>query len=582
MKIKLIKLYSSPEIFKPVEFQDGINLIMGEKVDGEMMKKGKKTNGVGKSLCVEFVNFCLLKSSTSNRVLKIPLDKFSNDTKIMLDLEINSKPLTIIRTKENPENPAVLINGKETTFSNLDDAINYLGTLLFSEEKGDVGMSFREFIGPFMREEGSEFKDIMICYEALPGRVLPPAIKPNAFLFGIDVPLINEIQDKFKQINKINSYKTELKKKLTDNNSRKISDVKSTINSLNDDLKKIDKALESFKSNEAFVLQQDDLTKVQVEIDDLRSRQSALKYQLRRIKTLPVPENIKESDMEIVYNQFKSGLGDMVAKSLKEVLVFKKKIDEFQNRLFNEKVNTLNEELNNTSKRLKTLEDHKLELVKLIDQKGVLKDIKTSFAIFHQKKEEHSNVSINYANYEKAERELKDLELEKNICFQKLDAMIFDAKKVIDNFNETILSIHEYIMESNEASFDIKTISKNKNKQVLKFEMRIDDDGSHSVDRTKVFIYDLSLLFNDYTQKKHPHLLIHDNIFDVDQDSLIKSLNYLARQESQDFQYILTLNIDKIENEEREKLLDLKIEDHMIANFTKKDRFLYGDKYAEM
>jgi len=582
MRIKLIKLYSSPEIFKPIEFQDGVNLIMGEKVEGAVIKKGKKTNGVGKSLCVEFINFCLLKSAAGSRVLKIPLDKFSDDTQIMLDLEINGKPLVIIRTKDKPENPIILIDGKETLFSNLEDAINYLGTLLFSEEKKDVGMSFREFIGPFTREEGSEFKDIMVCYESLPGRVLPLAIKPNAFLFGIDVLLINEIQDKFKQIDKISGYKSELRKKLTDNNTRKISDVKATLNSLNDDLKKIDKALESFKSNEAYSVQQDDLTKIQVEIDDLRSKQSALKYQLRRIKTLPTPEHIKESDMEIIYNQFKSGLGDMVAKSLNEVLVFKKKIDEFQNRLFNEKIKTLNEELDNTTKKLKILEENKIKLVQLIDQKGVLKDIKTSFAIFHQKKEEHSNISVNYTNYERAERELKDLELEKDIYFQKLDALIFDAKKVIDNFNETILSIHEYIMESNEASFDIKTISTGKNKQVLKFEMRIDDDGSHSVDRTKVFIYDLSLLLNDYTTKRHPHLLIHDNIFDVDQDSLVKSLNYLAKQESQDFQYILTLNRDKIENEEKEKILDLKIEDHRIANFTKKDRFLYGDKYSEI
>lgn len=582
MKIKLIKLYSSPEIFKPIEFQDGINLIMGEKVDGANIKKGKKTNGVGKSLCIEFINFCLLKSTASSRVSKIPLDKFYDDTKIMLDLEINSRPLTIIRTKDKPENPIIVMDDKTTVFSNLDDAINYLGTLLFSKIKQDVGMSFREFIGPFIREEGSEFKDIMMCYESLSGKALPPAIKPNSFLFGIDVLIINDIQKKFKQIEKLSNYKTELRKKLTDNNSRKVSDVKSTLNSLNDDLKKIDKAMESFKSNEAYAIQQDDLTKIQIEIDDYRSRQSALKYQLKRIKTLPVPEHIKDKDMEIIYNQFKSGLGDMVIKSLNEVLVFKKKIDEFQNKLFNEKIKSLNEELGITSEKLKLLEENKLKIIQLIDQKGVLKDIKTGFAVYHQKKEIYSNVSANYSNYEKTEKELKDLTLEKDLCFQRLDSMLFNSKKFIDGFNDTILGIHEYIMESNEASFDIKSITSNKNKQILKFEMRIDDDGSHSVDRTKVFIYDLALLFNDYTQKRHPHLLIHDNIFDVDQDSLVKSLNYLAKQETQDFQYILTLNRDKIENEERKRMLDLKIEDHKIANFTKQKRFLYGDKYSEM
>ncbi len=581
MRIKLLKLYSLPEIFKTIEFQDGINLIMGEKVGDDNMKKGKKTNGVGKSLSIEFINFCLLKSTLNSRVSKIPLDKFYESTQIMLDLEINSQPLTIIRTKEKPENPTIIIKGKSIVFSNLEDAHDYLGSLLFAEIK-DPGISFREFLAIFMREEGSEFKDIMMCYESAPGKSLPPAIKPNAFLFGIDVSVINDIQQKFKIIEKANNYRTELKKKLTENNSKKFSDVRATLNSLNDDLKKIDKALESFKSNEAYSVQQDDLAKIQIEIDDSRSKQSALKYQLRRIKTLPTPEHIRDKDMEIVYNQFKSGLGDTVSKSLQEVLVFKQKIDEFQNRLLSEKVKSLSDELKETSEKLNKLEEDKLNIIQVIDQKGVLKDIKTGFAVYHQKKEAYSNVSNNYFNYEKVERELKDLKLEKDLCFQKLDSILFEAKEIIDSFNATILNIHEYIMESNEASFDIKTIASGKSKQVLRFEMRIDDDGSHSIDRTKVFIYDLSLLFNDYTQMRHPHLLIHDNIFDVDQDSLVKSLNYLAQKESSNFQYILTLNRDKIENEERKKLLNLEIEEHRVANFTKRDRFLYGPKYSEI
>ena len=72
--------------------------------------------------------------------------------------------------------------------------------------------------------------------------------------------------------------------------------------------------------------------------------------------------------------------------------------------------------------------------------------------------------------------------------------------------------------------------------------MRIDDDGSHSIERTKVFIYDVALMFNNYTKKRHPRLLIHDNIFDVDQDTLVQCLNYLHKKEEQnpnDFQYIL-------------------------------------------
>src|SRR5690606_6951114 len=99
--------------------------------------------------------------------------------------------------------------------------------------------------------------------------------------------------------------------------------------------------------------------------------------------------------------------------------------------------------------------------------------------------------------YEKAESEIKVLKVERDQNFLELDALIFKIKNIIDSFNSTILAIHEEIMDSAQASFEIKTVNTATSTQILAFEMRIDDDGSHSVDRSKVFIYDLALLFND-------------------------------------------------------------------------------------
>lgn len=579
MKIKLIKLHSVPEIFKPIEFHGGVNFIMGEKVE-EDVKKGKKTNGVGKSMCAEFIDFCLLKTTSSSRVMKIPVDKFPDDTQIILDLEINGQSVRIVRTKNKPENPIITINKEETEFSSLNDALQELKKLAFSEFSEEIGISFREFLDPFMRQEDSEFKDILLSYGG------SKKIKTHAFLFSLNISLINEIQKEFKEIENVNTHKKKLEKSLTENGTRKISDVKATLNSLNDDLVKIESALESFKSNEAYESQQEDLAKIQVEIDELRSRQSAFNFQLKKIKAFPALEVINKKEIEIVYNQFKNGLGDMVIKSIDEVVLFKEKIDGFQRRLIHEKADSLNDELKVITNKLQNLEEIRIEKMKVIDQKGVLKDMKTGYAIYHQKKDDYSNIQSKYDDYEKNKQQWKDLKLEKDKHFQSLDNLIFEAKNIIDSFNKTILEIHEYIMDSKEASFDINTVNKSGNKQILIFEMRIDDDGSHSVNRTKVFIYDLALLLNEYTKKRHPHLLIHDNILEVDGDTIEKSIRFLMRKESNDFQYILTLNRDelqKIENSQNRKSIETMIrERYQIANFTKKDRFLYGGKYSEM
>ena len=69
--LRINKLYSIPESFEPVSFDSGINIILGEKD-----VSSNKTNGVGKTLLIEFINFCLLKEFKSSRVSKIPHSDF--------------------------------------------------------------------------------------------------------------------------------------------------------------------------------------------------------------------------------------------------------------------------------------------------------------------------------------------------------------------------------------------------------------------------------------------------------------------------------------------------------------------------
>ena len=49
--ININKLYSEPVIFEPIFFEYGVNIIMGEKSE-----RTNKKIGVGKSICIEFIN----------------------------------------------------------------------------------------------------------------------------------------------------------------------------------------------------------------------------------------------------------------------------------------------------------------------------------------------------------------------------------------------------------------------------------------------------------------------------------------------------------------------------------------------
>ena len=132
--------------------------------------------------------------------------------------------------------------------------------------------------------------------------------------------------------------------------------------------------------------------------------------------------------------------------------------------------------------------------------------------------------------------------------------------------------MHEYVYGNQQCSFDVEVKD---NKEIVKFDLRIYDDGSHSIDREKVFFYDYALLTSPSTEGRHPGLLIHDNIFEVDRDTLIKNLDYISSTLGRlaNKQYILTLNKDKLSPEDL-LILELNMGNHVRATFTKNKRFL--------
>jgi uncharacterized protein YydD (DUF2326 family) len=577
--IKIERLYTEPEYFKPIAFETGINLIIGDRTEGN-----PKTNGVGKSMCIEFINYCLLKQQKGSRIDKIPKTQFPLDVKIMLDLVINGNQLTIIRTREKSEEVFIKKNSdEELFFDRISDASDYLKNLFFSEQPSNlVFPSFRQLLSPLIREERSEFKDLISCFDTK--KRIPPDYIPHLYLLGFDISVYKEYQNIYRLIDNKTKYIKELKDEITEKGSLKISDVRAKLNALEGEVKKLNAALESLKTNDAYEIIQKDLIVLETDLDKLRIHQKAIKYDIKKMETLPKPENISKTELTILYNQFKQGLGDMIEKSISEMEMFKLKIDNFRNTIVNNKLGKLKTELNQITLSIREKDNTYSNLLQTVDNGKVLKDLKTGISIYNKKSEELNKIRYQMTAYEKAEKDKKNvLKPQLDDLKLQINQQIEENETILNSFEQTILNIHEYIMNNMVASFKIETKSA-KRKDYINFEMRIDDDGSHSLERTKVFIYDIALLFNKETRKRHPKLLIHDNIFDVDNDTLVQCLNFLSKQEElypNDFQYIMTINRDKIEDNERRKLIKLDIKEHRRANFTKDARFL-NLKYKEM
>lgn len=575
-RIRLNRLYSENNFFEEIIFHDGVNIILGEKYDNRSVK-GRKTNGVGKSMSIEFLDFCFLNDYDKSRIVKIPKEVFPVEENVILDLDIGLEAVTIKRNRKEADKPIIIREGKTASFDKIQDARDYLAGIIFSKLNGKKVPSFRNLFSILMRDERSEFTDIIKCHDLT--KKIPDDLSAHLYLLGFSLEAYKNTIETIKEIEAVNIVLTKEKKELTQDGKKKISDVRAELNALEDELQKLEDAIESFKTNESFDVMEADLIELEDLLDQLRKRQKALRYDYEKIRKMPKPEQIDDREIELVYNQFKSGLGDAIVKSLDEVVGFKNKIEEFQRMLVNQKAKDLEIQLKDIAEQIRILDDEYSEKLKVIDKKGVLKNLKVSLKIYETKKEATSHTKFLFEQYEKNEKKKRMLNLQKTQQLMEIDDEIEQNKKIIDDFTDTILQIHEFIMGNKECSFSIQTIDKARRKTPVELTLRIYDDGSHSVDRTKVFIYDMALLFNQYTRDRHPLFLVHDNIFDVDQDTLVQCLNYLYKQEEQyqDFQYILTLNRDKIESEEQRKLIQMDIDEHRVAIFTKEKKFLRRD-----
>ncbi|MGY8606097.1 DUF2326 domain-containing protein [Gluconobacter cerinus] len=561
MRIK--RLYTDPEIIKEVNFEPGVNIILGESDE-----TSSKNNGVGKSLCVEFLNFALLKRKSESRVSKIPRENLDPSTFICVDLVIGDETITIRRSIAEAERPRIIAHGRETIYAKMEDATDYLTGILFRRRTVQIG--FREILGPLIRDERSEFKSLVACFDTKAR--IPDNYSPHLMLLGIDLTIYRGIKKIQRELEQITAEEQRIKDSVKLIRQKSFDDARSDLNALDEEVEKIREGINSLENIPAYDIVKDDILTIEDQMDDLRLRKEVLARRIASLAPIAVEPEIPTDEIQDFYDQLKSGLGTNIVRELREVLTFKAKIEQFQRHLLEEKTKVLDVELREINKQLSQLDRQYAKLLSVLNQDGELRNLRQTYASFQAKSDELGQLKSFFGRYDQLiiDRQTKKSEIEAERLL--LQASVSTAAEGLRSFEKTILSIHQFIQGSKKASFEVRVTSK---KQVIEIALRIDDDGSHSVEREKVFIYDIALMLNDYTRARHPGLLVHDNIFDVDDDTLRRSLEYVLTRAPWDDeqQYILTLNVDRLDHC-RDEPWFYELEQSVVATFTKSQRFL--------
>lgn len=429
-----------------------------------------------------------------------------------------------------------------------------------------------------MRDESSGFQDVINSSKRKLNDVIP-----HLFLCGLDTSQLKTLQKLTADIAGLTKLISSIKGRLTHNDQRKLKDIPALLNEERVETEKIEKALSTLKADPAFEAIEGDLIEIESQLTKLRAERKSLNYQIEQIRSIPAPEQINLTDIHIVYDKVKQGLGDLVSKSLDQAVEFKQEIEKFQGKLQQSELIQLEAQRASVAKQIGALSTKHTEFTKTIDHREVLAEFRTGFEVAKQRSDSYHETASLYTQHEDLKNEKTAHNAQRSEAKQQLSEQLQAQRFIEVDLNKTLVTHHQEVMMNADASFKFDLKDGTTVKHPLQLDVRIHDDGSNGVNHIRCFLYDFTLLTAKVTQATHPHFLLHDGIFEADQDSLLRSLNLLNEWHENpnfNFQYILTINADKLSDPTVKDQLKLPVDELTCLTLTKSNQLL-GSHYQE-
>ncbi len=310
--MQLISLTANRDSFKPVVFNSatGINIIVAKQKNPEKSDKGDTTNGVGKSLLIAIIHFCL--GSSSKKAFKDSLSGWE----FTLKFRIKNLEYTSIRSTD--KQGKIRLNGEEITTREFNGKLK---KLVF-EIPDDIGeLSFRSLIPFFIRPTKASYND-----EKNPKAVNKPfqVQMINAYLLGLDVLLAQEKhhlkleKDRIKDLVKNLKNDNYLKDFFTGK-----KDVSLSKQELSDRIDQLEYNLKNFNVAEDYYDIKQQADQLKQDIERLHQQLELIKIQISNIdESRKISPDIERNKIEQVYKEASVLLQDQAIKQLAELEKF--------------------------------------------------------------------------------------------------------------------------------------------------------------------------------------------------------------------------------------------------------------------
>lgn len=535
--MQLKKVYANKQSFRTVEFNEsGLNFIIAKQKNPNNIENGKTYNGVGKSLLIRIIHFCMGadKKNYTSFCSKLPGWEF------YLEFSIGGVDYITKRSTGNPSK--ITLNEEELTVQKFT---NKMESMCFNIPDGTPFLSFRSLYPFFIRPSKKAYVD----FGGASGGFSPyQNILYNAFLLGLDIFLaqkkqeIKKEQDRIKEL-ELNFRKDELLKDFFTGNK----DVALAIVDLEEQIDKLDKNLSNFQVAEDYHDVQKEADRIEKQLFAINNKIILVQNNIESVnKSLSVEAKTDQNDIVKVYEEANVHFSENIKKTLGELEGFYEKlVKNRKKRLLEQKTKFEADiaEKTEVADRLKVeldglmkyLGDHQaLDVFLSLSDKSVR--LKTKLE--NLKKYESLQVE-----YREKLRQAEKTQLEQT---EATENFLTEIKADINELRNYFRSLAKRFYPNAAAGLTISN-NEGENQQRYNIDAKIESDNSDGINNVKIFCYDMTLLFKG--QNHNIDFLFHDSrLFDGIDERQKAELFRIVYEEFKDSnkQYIATVNQNQL------------------------------------
>lgn len=495
--MRLIELTANQKSFRSVRFNEtGLTLIVGRKSDPDDTSLEHSTNGVGKSLLLYLVSFCL--GSNANKELKEKLP----DWEFSLEFEMDGKPQIVTRStaKQNRVN----LDGAEIS---LTEYRIQLGTRVFGIPPSTKNLTFRALIGLFVRLGKAAY----ISEDQTSNRETPFAKQlRNSYLLGLDEQLAIKKLELREEFESLESIRKQFKKdSLLRDFFQGDKDVSLELKDLDEEIEDLEKKASAFQVAENYedIVAEAESTKAawRRASNELNFLQSALQQIEASLVEQP---DVSAEEVRRMYEAAMVELPLAVKQQLEAVTDFHRELVESRSRRLTLEKHQIERDILQTKKQITDLDAKKDEYYRFLGSHGAFQE----YEALHSKLSDRKLRASRLREFKRLEEDCRErtqrnkLEMsQENI---RTTEYLQAAKDITDHVSMRFRSMARRIWPTHTCGLVIRN-NEGENKVRYDIDPRIQGDASDGISETKIFCFDMTVLVG---KRNHSiDFLMHDN-----------------------------------------------------------------------